>query len=254
MSFERRWETRLTRMHGSVRAGIALFALLASTVNAGSAPPKTAPSQCQAVTFEGEVRAGEAFRKEFTLGLEFFLEPLASGWIVRVLEMRGGKEVRGPHDWAEVATPPYRSVSPLLLSTDWAFRAQDAGAWNPREFRYVDKAGTFARLAKLEDEILSGNRKAEGEDAALVVALPEGSLKIENLTLVPGLRNQSSLAAAVASHWAQTPHEVVQGEPATALGRLVALRFRVRLDLPTGLKPSRDVGVQRFSCKLRPTG
>ena len=49
------------------------------------------------------------------------------------------------HDYAELATPPYESVSPLLLSTDFSFRAQDAVAWNPRRFRYADRcSGVYA--------------------------------------------------------------------------------------------------------------
>ena len=50
------------------------------------------------------------------------------------------------HDYAELATPPYESVSPLLLSTDFSFRAQDAVAWNPRRFRYADNSAEFQRL------------------------------------------------------------------------------------------------------------
>ncbi|MFC6644706.1 hypothetical protein ACFQBQ_03685 [Granulicella cerasi] len=108
---------------------MAALCLMAAPLANASKPVKAVPEgACSAVTVQGEVGSGEAFRQEFTPGLELFVEPLKSGWIVRVLEMRQGHEVREPHDWAEVATPPYRSVSPLLISTDWAFRAQDAGA------------------------------------------------------------------------------------------------------------------------------
>ena len=78
----------------------------------------------------------------FTPGLKFLLEPIASGWIVRVLAAAGRGE---PHDYAELATPPYRSVTPLAISTDFSFRAQDAVGWNPRRFRYAANAAAFAK-------------------------------------------------------------------------------------------------------------
>src|SRR3982751_5665863 len=83
--------------------------------------------------FEGEVRAGQQYVKGIGGGIELMLEPLPSGWILRVLPVGVG---RPEHDYAELATPPYRSVNPLSISTDFSFRAQDAVAWNPRRFRF----------------------------------------------------------------------------------------------------------------------
>ena len=234
--------------------GLALLCLGVFTLSSQAQTAKRGRQDCRAVTFEGEVKSGEAFRKIFSPEAEFFLEPLASGWIIRVLEVRKGREVRESHDMAEVATPPYKSVSPLLISTDWAFRAQDAGAWNPREFRYASDPKIFRQMAMLEEQVNHGDRPAESAAALLVAAQPEGRLTLENVVLVPGLRDQSGLAATVASHWLQTPHQVVQGEAPTQLGRLASLRFRVQLDLPAGLQPSANLAVQHFSCDLRPTG
>jgi hypothetical protein len=210
--------------------------------------------ECRAVSFEGEVRAGEAFRKEFTPGLEFFLEPLRSGWIVRVLEVRAGAEIRGTHDWAEVATPPYRSVSPLLVSTDWAFRAQDAAAWNPREFRYAGSESAFQQMSGLEDRVVRNDASADVADAELASMQPQGVLQLLDVVLVPGTRDQAGTAALVASHLEQTPHEVVQGESPSVLGKLVRLRFRVTLELGKGMKPAAGLVPERFSCGERPTG
>lgn len=229
-----------------------LLALAPGTTVAGKSG--AAKQDCRAVVLDGEVEAGQAYRKVFAPGLEFFLEPLKSGWIIRVLEMRGGQEIRGPHDWAEVATPPYRSVSPLLISTDWAFRAQDAAGWNPREFRYVTDAKTFARMASLVDRVVANDPQASSQAAILVMAQTEARLQILDVSLVPGTQNQARMAAAVASHFVGTPHAVVQGESPTALGRLAKIRFRATLDLPPGVNPAAGAQVQRFSCKLRPTG
>ncbi|HEY6374845.1 MAG TPA: hypothetical protein VIX90_04900, partial [Edaphobacter sp.] len=89
---------------------------------------------CVRGVLEGEVHAGEGFVRPIGNGLEVMLEPLASGWILRVLPVG---VPRPAHDYAELATPPYQSVSPLLISTDFSFRAQDAVGWNPREFRFA---------------------------------------------------------------------------------------------------------------------
>ncbi|MDE1156255.1 MAG: hypothetical protein PW735_11080 [Acidobacteriaceae bacterium] len=208
---------------------------------------------CTAAVLEGEVRAGQSFRKEFAPGRELFLEALPSGWIIRVLELRNGHELRGAHDWAEVATPPFQSVSPLLISTDWAFRAQDAGAWNPRSFRYARDESAFTALAALEARVLANDGAAAVQLGSLVPEQLAGSLRILDVELVPGLRDQAAMATSVASHWEETPHEVVQGATPSALGRLTRLRFRATLDLASGTSAVPGVKVQRFSCTLRPT-
>ena len=82
-------------------------------------------------------------------GLEVTLEPLPSGWILRVIPK--GKP-RPPHDYAELATPPYHSVSPLLISTDYSFRAQDALGWNPRRFRFAPDQRSFSRMLNVYSE------------------------------------------------------------------------------------------------------
>ena len=234
---------------------VALAAVLSCGAGLAEAQKSAGKGEvCRAAVIDGEVKAGEAFRKEFSPGLEFFLEPLPSGWIARVLEVRGGREVRESHDWAEVATPPYRSVSPLLLSTDWAFRSQDAAGWNPRTFRYAATGAAFHALSRLEDRVLANDARAGGEAAALVMRQPEGEMELLDVALVPGTRDQSRMAAGVAQHFAGTPHEVVQGAQPTALGHLERVRFRVRLDLPKGTPASAGIEVQPFLCSLRPTG
>ena len=242
------------RSEARAEAVLAIAGLLAVTGSAVAQKPVGKGQQCRAAVIDGEVKAGEAFRRTFAPGLEFFLEPLPSGWIARVLEVRGGHEVRESHDWAEVATLPYRSVSPLLISTDWAFRAQDAAGWNPRSFRYAANRAAFQALGRLEDRVVANDPKATGEAVMRVMQQPEGQIELMDVALVPGTQDQSRMAGAVAQHFAGTPHEVVQGEQASPLGRLVRLRFRVRLDLPAGLTAAAGIEVQPFSCNLRPTG
>lgn len=69
-------------------------------------------SACLEEVFEGEVRAGQGFERLIGNGLEVILEARTSGWILRVLPANGPRPV---HDYAELATPPYQSVSAFAL-------------------------------------------------------------------------------------------------------------------------------------------
>ena len=132
-------------------AGVAgiLLTVGSSAVNAAD-PVGAAPGACRRGVLEGEVRAGESFVRPIGGGLTVRLEALSwgSGWVLRVLPMSGlpRNTPEAVHDYAQLATPPYSAVNPLLLSTDFSFRAQDAVAWNPRRFRYAGSAADFARL------------------------------------------------------------------------------------------------------------
>ncbi len=206
---------------------------------------------CQREVVEGEVRAGEAFVRPVGNGLEVMLEPLASGWIVRVLPVAGPRQA---HDYAELATPPYASVSPLLMSTDFSFRAQDVVAWNPRRFRFAASARDFERLlgvyGRYRATVPAGGA-VEAELAELVSHMPEGVVQIVDAKLTPGMANQSQMAAMVASHFSTTAHTVE--EPAegkgSALGRVEWMRFRVSLDVPAGFKLASGAKVERRPCR-----
>ena len=123
-----------------------MFVLL-GCVQAGEAAPPTKPAACKRAVTEGELHAGEAFSQAIGGGLKVFFQPIASGWILRVVPAAGPM---GEHDYAELATPPYRSVTPLSISMDFAFRAQDAVGWNPRRFRFATSAANFHKLEQLK--------------------------------------------------------------------------------------------------------
>lgn len=189
--------------------------------------PAAAQQHCPSLQFDGEVEAGKSFSHLIDAKHTFLLETLASGWIVRVLPT--GKP-RQAHDYAELATPPYRSPNPLLISTDFSFRAQDAIAWNPREFRYFSDASQAAVAAKAYDATMKEpNRPAAG--AVLFDLLPRActaEFRITDARIVGGTADQSRMAATVAQHFAQTAHTVETNAPASKLGRILTLRFRVR--------------------------
>jgi hypothetical protein len=200
---------------------------------------------CRQVVFDGDVKAGQGYEKVFARGLRFYLEPLRSGWIVRVLATG---EPRGAHDYAELATPPYRSVSPLLISTDWSFRAQDAIAWNPREFHYAADGAVFKKLEALYPEAIANDPASFGKLAMLVAAQPSGVLQILDARIAPGLADQGRMASMVALHLGETPHEVVPTAAPTPLGHIEELRFRVTLELPRGAIAAPEIKMQKISC------
>jgi hypothetical protein len=213
---------------------------------------RTLAGACSRAVIEGEVSAGQGFEWRLGNGLEVWLQPIASGWIVRVIPATGP---RVTHDYAELATPPYQSVSPLSVSTDFSFRAQDAVAWNPRHFRFAADASEFARLSAAYEALRktpTPTGTASTELAVIVARAPEGELQIVDAKLVPGTANQAGTAAMVASHFAETPHTIEQptdGKP-SPLGRVTWMRFRLRMDLPAGFRPERGLKVEPHPCRM----
>jgi len=178
------------------------------------------------------------------------LEPLASGWILRVLPVGN---TRPPHDYAELATPPYHSVSPLLVSTDFSFRSQDAVGWNPRRFRFAADEASFSRLLKAyrEYETKDGPSPASQENlASLVAKAPNGTITILDAHLVPGTGDQAAAAAAVSFHFVATAHtiETPADGKATVLGKISWMRFRIALEIPKGFKADRSLNVKPEPC------
>ena len=226
----------------SVAAGWVMFGGLVSAAGAAT---------CRRAVLEGELHAGEEFVRPLGNGLEVMLEPLASGWILRVLPEKGP---RPAHDYAELATPPYQSVTPLLISTDYSFRAQDAVAWNPRRFRYAANGKDFAAMLAAYQEYMkgsSGRGAHEAELAELAGRSPEGRMEILDSHFVPGMANQAQTAAMVASHLSTTPHSVEQAKDGRgdALGRVTWIKFRISVDLPTGFQPAKGLIVKIGSCE-----
>lgn len=234
---------------------ISSVVMMLTPVGVGGAQSKQAEMKgdCRQALFEGDVKAGQIFEQEFAPGLKFLMEPLpqGSGWEARVVAVG---QVRGAHDFAELATPPYRSVTPLAVSTDFAFRSQDAVGWNPRRFRYAQDAATAHRLEGLYAGVIANDVAASTKAAELANEQPEGVLQILNAVIVPGTANQWQMAAAVALHFENTPHEVVQGAQSSALGKLKEVQFRVKLDLEPGVRAAKGIGIteEKVACEIQP--
>jgi hypothetical protein len=199
---------------------------------------------------EGEVEAGKGFERAIGGGLKVGLEPIAGGWAIRVVPAVGP---RGAHDAADLASPPYQSLSPLIVSTGLGFRAQDAIGWNPRRFRYASNPATYAGLLRLYDRVTSGKTPSSADEAELgrlVAASPEGTLAILDARFLPGTADQVPAANAVATHFGTTAHQVDQPADGkgSELGRLEWMRFRFSLDVPAGMVPAQGVALIPAPC------
>lgn len=238
-----------------MRARLKLWTLFATLLSTPWVCPATAAlpvkPACQAAVLEGELNAGKPYRQLLGGGLRLYFQPLPSGWILRVLPASGPV---GEHDYAELATPPYRSVTPLAISTDFAFRAQDAIGWNPRRFRFATTASGFDRLEqaylKFEAGGATPSDDTQAELARQIAQTSEATFTILDSRLVGGTADQWQQAAVVASHFNSTAHTLVQ-EPdgsTSPLGRIVWLRFRLELHLPIGFPANSALHLQSTPC------
>lgn len=208
-----------SRLHHAV-----VLVFVALSLFGGVARGETKP--CKPLVVEGMVQQGQAFTRPITSLLDFKLEAVPAGWMVRVLPHG---LPRPPHDYAELANPPYRSPTPILISTDFAFRAQDAIAWNPRNFRYFTRADEAATAESAFAATLR-DPKHPAAGAALFALLPkaqEATLTVVDATITGGTANQTAAAATVAAHFAETAHRVQSDRPASPLGEILSLTFRV---------------------------
>ena len=228
---------------------LSIFVAAAVIPLAGAAP--TPKSACRAAVVEGEVNAGQPYSQPLGGGLKLYFQPIHSGWIVRVLPVAGPAS---EHDYAELATPPYQSVSPLSISTDFAFRAQDALGWNPRRFRFATNPASFRGLEQAYQRFQAGGTtpspEAQAELASQIASATEATLSIIDSRLVAGTADQWQMAAAVASHFNSTAHTLVQ-EPdgsTSALGRIVWIRFRLEFRVPPGFVLSPALHTQQTPC------
>ena len=222
--------------------------LLALPLPLHANPPKPT---CRQAVLEGELEAGKPYSHPLGNGLRLYFEPIASGWITRVLPLAGPLPA---HDYAELATPPYQSVTPLSLSTDFAFRAQDAVGWNPRRFRFAASPAAFHALESAYSAYMSALSRPPGYVqpglAEQIARAPEATLTILDARLTPGTADQWFIAASVASHFLTTAHTLVPPPDgvSTPLGRLLWLRFRLGFEVPSGFVPAPDLKIVPHLC------
>ena len=229
--------TTVSPTSAGVKSRVALlYALLIAFLMASAQPSKAAdlPSTRNCgLTFEGEVAAGNSFSHAGPGRLNFLLESIPSGWIIRLIP----RELpRTGYDFAGMATPPYDSPNPILISTDFAFRAQDAVGWNPRRFQYFASSEQMRQAVKEYRLMKAAGPSPTPEQArasahliALSAAASSATFTILDARLIGGTGDQFVMAAAVASHFSTTAHVVERPSSLhdSPLGKITWIRFRV---------------------------
>ena len=192
--------------------------------------PSRTPPACP-IVLTGEVFAGQSFRAPINSSLRLQLDPVPHGWILRVLPATGPSPAE---DMAALATPPFRSINPLLLTTDFGLRAQDLVGWNPRSFHYLRRRADLPAAEAAFKALVSTSHPKTGQQRAVVRVAgnaAEGRLDILDARLTPGIADQTPAAALVATHFLTTAHTILPASSvAGPLGRVEWLRFRVTLD------------------------
>ena len=162
------------------------------------------------------------------------------------------------HDYAELATPPYQSVNPLLISTDFSFRAQDVVAWNPRRFRFADgSGGTFQRMLGLYDRYRRSSPSSAKQRVSwrlLASKVAGGELQILDAHFVPGTADQAKYGGGgglALEHVGAHGGTAGGWEGRRLWGGLTWMRFRISLELPAGFHVgSGDDGWRVQECQL----
>jgi hypothetical protein len=225
-----------------LRFGCLVAVLICAGNVVGSAQTAGAAA-CKVGVVEGDLEAGKDFRRPIGSGLSVWFQATRSGWILRVVPTVGQV---GEHDYAELATPPYRSVTPLAITTDFSFRSQDAVGWNPRRFHFATSAVEFARFRATYQRYQASGWKSGSAEAELTEEIgraAEGKLTIVDAKLEPGMADQSRMAAAVSSRFEQTAHTLVAASngKSSDLGKLVWVRIRLELALPVGFREEKGL-------------
>ena len=211
---------------------VLLIAFLMATAPSSKAADLSVAQDC-GLTFEGEVVAGKSFSHAGPGRLNFLLESIPSGWIIRLIPRN---LPRSAFDFAGLATPPYDSPNPILISTDFAFRAQDVIGWNPRRFQYFGSSEQMRQAVKVYRLMKATTPSPTAEQAqanahliALSVAASPATFTILDARLIGGTGDQFVMAAAVASHLSTTAHVVEQSSSLhdSPLGKITWIRFRV---------------------------
>ena len=233
--------TELWRSLSAVFSAVIL-AIGSGETHAQAARPSisTATAACS-VVITGELRSGQPFRAPINASLRLLLDPVPHGWILRVLPATGPMPAE---DMAELATPPFRSINPLLLTTDFGFRAQDVVGWNPRAFRYLRRRADLAAAEEAFHAVVASRHPTSAEQLAVVhvaAAAAEGRLEILDSHLIPGTADQTPAAALVATHFLTTAHTILPAKAGSTglssgshdpglAGQVEWLRFRASFE------------------------
>ena len=209
--------------------------------------PASGAGGCQKIQLSGEVKAGESWSAS-----------IGQGWIFRVLPIApsgrgytGWDLVVGPpadSDYPDallLGTPPYGSLNEREIGTTFGLRAQDAIAWEPRHFHFLNTAKDVRSARELYRQVMAKPSSASAASELLKLigsgtggSLSPGQFKIVDARLATGTADPQVFARQWTAHLHQVPHSVVQPDahmdPASPRGELLWMRFELTLWLPLG--------------------
>lgn len=126
------------------------------------------------IRFQGEIRAGENFRKEIGRGLAFRVAPDKMGWFLQVQPAAGGD------DFVRCVTPPFHGPNVTHIFA-WHFVTRDNTAprspennelGNPRDFQFVLNAADQDKACKELDVLLHAPPHRNPKTGDLVLGTP----------------------------------------------------------------------------------
>jgi hypothetical protein len=164
-----------------------------------------------------------------------------------------------------LATPPYGSVNEREIGTTFGMRAQDAIAWEPRQFQFFTSVQRVAQARVLFREVMNGaggvasankNPVANSAEALLTLIssdteMGHGIFSIVDAKLVAGAGDPPAFARTWAAHLSQVPHTLEQASTqasAHARGELRSIRFVTTLWLPGTWKLPSELRPEAANC------
>jgi len=232
-------------------AAVSLLSVLSNwpVIAQSAGPVRASERQCMRVVLNGEVAAGEVWRAEIGQGWLIRLVPVCpsakdfTGWD---LVINPAKDSNYP-DALLLATPPYSSLSEREIATTFGLRAQDAIAWTPRKFHFLDSDRDLAAARELFKILVGPNPKASRDSAAdkkstgellsLIEKAAPGEFRVLDAQLATGVADPPAFARQWATQLNRVPHTLVPSKArATPLGELKWIRFSIILWLPLNWK------------------
>jgi hypothetical protein len=215
------------------------------------AAPSSGAGGCQKLQLSGEVKAGESWSASIGQGWTFRVLPIApsgrgyTGWDLVVDPPADG----GYPDALLLGTPPYGSLNEREIGTTFGLRAQDAIAWEPRRFHFLNTAKDVRSARELYRQVMAKPSSASAASELLKLissgtggSLSSGQFKIVDARLATGTADPQVFARQWTAHLHQVPHSIVQQDAhvaeASPRGELLWIRFEATLWLPLGWQSS----------------
>jgi hypothetical protein len=248
-------------------AGTAVFSMAPAQSSTGPAGNHPRQDTCRKVELQGEVNRGQEWRAPIGQGWAFRVIPIAgtpiahtefSGWDLAI-----DRDGIYP-DALLLATPPYGSLNQREIATTFGLRAQDAIAWQPREFHFLTSEKDLTQARELYRIVMADSAQARqttpsslspSSSSSLLAIIGDrrrvsaGEFTVLDARLTAGVADPPPYATQWAAQLQQVPHTLVpsSGKP-SPLGQLAWMRFRATLWLPTGWRLPPELHAESVKC------